>query len=106
VKAGQLAQVRVDAFPFTQFGSIPAKIKALSVYALPADQQNPEPRFPGYVELQRSYLERDGRRYQVGSGQSVQVNVVLRQKRVITLLTDVLDRAFDALRRIRSTSAP
>jgi hypothetical protein len=34
----------------------------------------------------------------------VQVNVVLRQKRVITLLTDVLDRAFDSLRRIRSTT--
>lgn len=105
VKAGQSAQVRVDAFPFTQFGSIPATIKAVSVYALPADPQHAEPRFPGYVALQRSYLERDGRRYQVGSGQSVQVNVVLRQKRVITLLTDVLDRAFDALRRIRSTSS-
>lgn len=106
VKAGQSAQVRVDAFPFTQFGSIPATIKAVSSYALPPDQQNPEPRFPGYVQLQRSFLERDGRRYPIGSGQSVQVNVVLRQKRVITLLTDVLDRAFDSLRRIRSTSTP
>ncbi|MBM5800285.1 MAG: HlyD family efflux transporter periplasmic adaptor subunit [Cyanobacteria bacterium K_DeepCast_35m_m2_023] len=106
VKAGQQAQVRVDAFPFTQFGSIPATIKAVSGYALPADQHNPEPRFPGYVQLQRDFLARDGRRYAIGPGQSVQVNVVLRQKRVITLLTDVLDRAFDALRRIRSTSAP
>ncbi|MFZ9544971.1 MAG: HlyD family efflux transporter periplasmic adaptor subunit, partial [Hylemonella sp.] len=106
VKAGQQAQVRVDAFPYTQFGSIPAVIKAVSVYPLPPDQQNPEPRFPGYVRLERNYLERDGRQYRIGSGQSVQANVVLRQKRVITLLTDVLDRAFDSLRRIRSTSAP
>jgi HlyD family secretion protein len=104
VKAGQSAQVRVDAFPFTQFGSIPGRIRAVSVFALPADQQNPEPRFPGYVTLDRNTLIRDGRRYPVGSGQSVQVNVVLRQKRVITLLTDVLDRAFDSLRRIRSTT--
>lgn len=106
VRPGQRAQVRVDAFPYTQFGSIPATIKAVSAYSLPPDQQHPEPRFPGYVALQRSYLERDGRRYPIGSGQSVQVNVVLRQKRVITLLTDVLDRAFDSLRRIRSSSAP
>jgi HlyD family secretion protein len=104
VKAGQSAQVRVDAFPFTQFGSIPGRIRAVSVFALPADQQNPEPRFPGYVTLDRNTLIRDGRLYPVGSGQSVQVNVVLRQKRVITLLTDVLDRAFDSLRRIRSTT--
>ena len=106
VKPGQTAQVRVDAFPFTQFGSIQGRIRAVSVYALPPDQQNPEPRFPGYVSLDRNALMRDGRRFVVGSGQSVQVNVVLRQKRVITLLTDVLDRAFDSLRRIRSTSSP
>ena len=106
VKKGQKAQIRVDAFPFTQFGSITGGIKAVSVYALPATQQNGQPTFPGYVHLDRNFLEREGVRYQVGSGQSVQVNVVLRQKRVITLLTDVLDRAFDSLRRIRSANSP
>ena len=106
VKPGQRAQIRVDAFPFTQFGSINGRIKAVSVYALPANQQNGQPTFPGYVQLDRNYLERDGVHYQPGSGQSVQVNVVLRQKRVITLLTDVLDRAFDSLRRIRSANSP
>ena len=35
-KKGQKAQIRVDAFPFTQFGSITGRIKAVSVYALPA----------------------------------------------------------------------
>jgi hemolysin D len=102
VKAGQKALVRVDTFPFTQFGSIPGQIKAVSAYSLPPDAQNPQPRFPGFVRLDRTYLERDGRRYPVGPGQSVQVNVVLRQKRVITLITDVFDRAADSMRRIRS----
>ena len=106
VKPGQKAQIRVDAFPFTQFGSITGRIKAVSGYALPATQQNSQPTFPGYVKLDRNYLDREGVHYQVGSGQSVQVNVVLRQKRVITLLTDVLDRAFDSLRRIRSANSP
>ena len=105
VKPGQTAQVRVDAFPFTQFGSIPARIKAVSAYSLPADAQNPQPRFPGYVQLDRNTLERNGQPYAVGPGQSVVVNVVLRQKRVITLLTDAVDRAFDSLRRIRSSSS-
>lgn len=105
VKPGQLAQVRVDTFPFTQFGAIPGRIKAVSSYSLSADAQHTEPRFPAYVSLQRNYLERGGRPYPVGPGQSVQVNVILRQKRVITLLTDVVDRAFDSLRRIRSSSS-
>jgi hemolysin D len=104
VKPGQEAQVRVDAFPFTQFGSIPARIQAVSAYSLPADAQNAQPRFPSYVRLERNHLERNGKEYAVGPGQSVVVNVILRQKRVITLLTDAVDRAFDSLRRIRSSS--
>ena len=105
VKPDQEAQVRVEAFPFTQFGSIPARIQAVSAYSLPPDAQNAQPRFPGYVQLERNYLERNGTKYVVGPGQSVVVNVILRQKRVITLLTDAVDRAFDSLRRIRSSNS-
>lgn len=77
----------------------------MSAYSLPADAQNPQPRFPGFVQLDRNSLERNGKNFAVGPGQSVVVNVVLRQKRVITLLTDAVDRAFDSLRRIRSSSS-
>ena len=42
-------------------------------------------------------------RYPVRSGQSVSVNLVLREKRVITLLTDAVEKALDSLRRIRSS---
>lgn len=105
VKPGQNAEVRVDTFPFTQFGSIPGQVKAVSQYSLPADEANPQRRFPGYVALDRNYLIRNGNRYPVGTGKSVSVNVVLRQKRVISLLTDAVDRALDALRRIRTTSS-
>ena len=104
VKAGQSAEVRVNAFPFTQFGSIPGTIKSVSRFSLPADQKNPQRRFPGYVALERNYLLRQGDTFPVGTGQGVSVNVMLREKRVITLLTDAFGRAFDALRQIRSTS--
>ena len=77
----------------------------MSAYSLPPDAQNAQPRFPGYLQLERNYLERNGTKYVVGPGQSVVVNVILRQKRVITLLTDAVDRAFDSLRRIRSSNS-
>ena len=35
-------------------------------------------------------------------GSTVQVNLILREKRVITLLTDAVEKAIDAMRRIRS----
>lgn len=101
-KPGQLAQVRVDAYPFTQFGSIAGRLKSVGTDTLPPDQQNPLPRFPAYVSLQRPYLEKDNKKYKVSSGQTVSVNLVVREKRVITLLTDAVQKALDSLRRIRS----
>jgi HlyD family secretion protein len=102
-RPGQVAQVRVDAFPFTQFGSIAGQLKSVGTDSLPPDQQNPQPRFPAYVSLERQYLSKEGMRYPVRSGQSVSVNLVLREKRVITLLTDAVEKALDSLRRIRSS---
>ena len=103
-KPGQLAQVRVDAFPFTQFGSIPGRLKGVGTDSLPPDQQNPLPRFPAYVSLDRPYLESNGVKHRIASGQTVSVNLVVRDKRVITLLTDAVQRALDSLRRIRSSA--
>ena len=103
-KPGQEAQVRVDAFPFTQFGAIPGRLKSVGTDSLPPDQQNPQPRFPAYVSLDRPYLEKNGTKHKVSSGQTVSVNLVVRDKRVISLLTDAVQRALDSLRRIRSSS--
>ena len=104
VKQGMPAQIRVDTFPFTQFGSRSGSLKMIGTLPLPPDEQNPQPRFPAYVKLDRDYLSRGSQRFPVSSGQSVQVNLILREKRVITLLTDATDKMFDSLRRIRSNS--
>ena len=104
VKAGMPAQIRVDTFPFTQFGAISGSLKAIGTLPLPPDDQNPQPRFPAYVRLDRDYLSRGSQQFPVSSGQSVQVNLILREKRVITLLTDAAEKMFDSLRRIRTTA--
>ena len=104
VKPGMPAQIRVETFPYTQFGAINGRLKAVGSLPLPPDEHNPQPRFPAYVRLDRDYLLRGSQRFPVSSGQSVQVNLILREKRVITLLTDATDKMFDSLRRIRSTS--
>jgi hemolysin D len=105
VHPGQKAQIRVDAFPYTQFGSITGELKSIGSLPQPPDEQNPQPRFPAYVKLDRDYLSRGSERFPISAGQSVQANLVLRDKRVITLLTDVIQKALDSLRSIRSSSA-
>lgn len=104
LEKGMPAQVRVDAFPYTQFGSIPGALKSIGTLPVEADPQNPQPRFPAYIRLDREYLTKGKDRFSVSAGQSVQANLVLRDKRVISLLTDAVQKAFDSLRRIRSKS--
>ena len=60
------------------------------------------PRFPAYVKIDKEYLEKDGEKYNISAGQSVQVNLILRDKRVISLLTDAVQKV-DSLTRIRSS---
>ena len=96
------AEIRVDAFPFTQFGSIKGQLRLIGEEVLPADQQNPQSRFPAIVSLDEQYLNMNKEKYEIKSGQSVTVNFIVRKKRLITLLTDTIDKTFDALRGIKS----
>ncbi len=96
------AEVRVDAYPFSQFGSIDGQLNIIGNEVLPGDQQNPQSRFPAVVKLNKQYLEMNGKKYKIKSGQSVSVNLIVREKPVITLLTDSIENAFDALRGIKS----
>jgi HlyD family secretion protein len=105
VKLGQDSDVRMDSYPFTEFGSLKGKVSRIANEALPPDEQNQQPRFPVLIQLSKQVLTKNGRSYPLKAGETLTANLVLREKRVITLLTDVIDRAFDALRPIRSPSS-
>tara|TARA_Y100001968_G_C19190528_1_gene634948 strand:+ start:319 stop:708 length:390 start_codon:yes stop_codon:yes gene_type:complete len=105
VRPEMKAQLRVDAYPFTQFGHIPATLKSIGNEVLPADEMSPQTRFPAYLKLDRQYLERNGKRYRVRPGQSVSANLIVRDKPVISLLTDAIEKAWDALRGLKSTKS-
>ncbi len=96
------AQIRVDAYPFTQFGHIPATLKSIGEEVLPANETFPQTRFPAYLELESVYLEKDNKHYVLKPGQSISANLIVRNKPVISLLTDAIEKAFDALRGIKS----
>ena len=96
------AQVRVDAYPFTQFGSIEGEIRSIGEEVLPADSQYSFSRFPAYIKLKKQYLELKGRKHHIRSGQSLSANIIVRDKPIISLLTDAVEKAFDSLRGIKS----
>ena len=96
------AKVRIEAYTFTQFGSVVGILRAIGDDNLPADNWFPYSRFPAYVSLNRQYVERNGSKYFLRSGQSVSVNLLVRRKPLISLLTDALEKTLDSLRLIKS----
>ncbi len=102
LKKDMKAEVRVNAFPFTQFGNIEGKLKLIGKESIKPDQLNPEPRFPVIVDLSKQYLERKGVEYPVNAGQTVSINFVVRNKPVISLLSDALEKAIDSLKGIKT----
>lgn len=102
IKPKMAAEIRVDAYPFTQFGSVNGNLRSIGEESLQPDQFNNQIRFPGYVTLSSQYLEKNNKKYILKSGQTVTVNFIVRDKPLITILTDVIGNSWDSLRGIKT----
>ncbi|NJL88145.1 MAG: HlyD family efflux transporter periplasmic adaptor subunit [Leptolyngbyaceae cyanobacterium SM1_1_3] len=98
VKQGQIVDVRIDAFPYSEFGDVDGKLIRIGSDALPPDQVYPFYRFPAEIELEQQTLNTDGQTLSLQSGMSVTANIKLRKQRVITLLIDLFTRKVDSLK--------
>ena len=101
IKPGQDAKVRVDAFPFTRYGELPGAVSQIAADALAPDATQNFYRFPVKLTLERSFLETDGVKIPLKAGMSVTTNLKLRDKRVISLVSDLLVDQTDSVRSIR-----
>ena len=102
IKPKMKAEIRIDAYPFTQFGSIGGNLRSIGEESLEPDQFNNQIRFPGYVSLENQYLIKNKKKYLLKSGQTVSVNFIVRNKPLITILTDVIENSWDSLRGIKA----
>lgn len=102
IKVNMDAEIRIDAYPFTQFGSVKGNLRSIGEESLNPDQTNNQTRFPGYVSLSKQYLIKNDEKYFLKSGQTVTVNFIVRDKPLITILTDVIENSWDSLRGIKT----
>ena len=100
VRAGQLVQVRVDAFPSSEFGELKGRVLSIGSDVLEPDQTYNFFRFPVTVQLERSALRYKGRDLTLRSGMSISANVVLRQRPVIAIFTQQLLPFWDSLEKL------
>ena len=101
VAKDQKAMVRVDAFPFTRYGELTGYVKTIGADSLPPDNEYSYFRFPVQVDLNKSYLENKGIITPLRSGMAVTANIKLREKSVISLLSDMLVNQVDSVKKIR-----
>jgi len=101
IKSGQQAKVRVDAFPFTRYGELPGSVTQIAADALAPDGSADFYRFPVKLTLERSFLESDGQSIPLKAGMAITTNLKLRDKRVISLVSDLLVDQTDSIRSIR-----
>ena len=101
VKTGQDAKVRVDAFPFSRYGEIPAKVVRIGADALEPTPENNTYRFPVKLDLERSNLISKDTVIPLKSGMAVTTNLKLRDKMVISLISDIFVDQTDSIRSLR-----
>lgn len=101
VKEGMTVDVRIDSFPFSEFGDIKGKLVSIGSDALPPDQIYPFYRFPAKVELQTQQLKVHERNIALQSGMGVSTNIKIRDRTVMSIFADMFSSSVESLKNVR-----
>ena len=101
LKTGETVDVRINSFPFTEYGSVKGKLTRISADAKPADPQNPQDFFTAIVVLNSSQLTKDQKTYQLKPGMAVQGLINTGTRPAISLITDRFNSFLESGKSIR-----
>ncbi|MFM1841378.1 MAG: HlyD family of secretion protein [Cyanobacteriota bacterium] len=102
VRTGMKAEVRIDSFPYSEFGDIKGSVYSIGSDALPPDQTHQFYRFPVRVKLDSQMLKTQDREIPLQSGMSVTANIKVREKRtVLSLFTELFTKKMESLETVR-----
>lgn len=101
ITVNQAAKIRIDAFPFSRYGEIEGKVSQIGAEALSPDTKANYYRFPIKITLNKYFLEDKSVKIPLSSGMSITTNLKLRDKPVISLISDVFVDQFDSVRSLR-----
>ena len=100
-REGMKARVRIDSFPFREFGDIGGSVVSIGSDALAPTQITPYYSFPARIELADQHLLVRGQPVKLQSGMAVTVNMQVRKRTVLSLVIDLLLRPAEKLREVR-----
>lgn len=102
VREGMKVDVRIDSFPYSEFGDIKGKVVGVGSDALPPDETHQYYRFPTKISLDQQKLNIRGKDISLQSGMSVSANIKVREERtVMSLFTELFTNQVESLKQVR-----
>lgn len=99
VRAGQEAAVKLEAFPFTRYGTVPGRVRSISRDAV--QDKDLGLVYVATITLERGYVDADGRRYALAPGLAATVDVKTGTRRIISYLLSPLQTSISQAGRER-----
>lgn len=101
VQPGMATDVKIESFPESEFGSIKGKLVSVGSDALAPTQERPFYAFPAKIQLERQSLLTNGRNLPLQSGMSVNCNIKVRKRTVLSIFLDMFDKKVSSLQNVR-----
>ncbi|AFY60653.1 HlyD family efflux transporter periplasmic adaptor subunit [Synechococcus sp. PCC 6312] len=101
VNSGMRADVRIDSFPFSEFGDIKGELIGIAADALPPTPERNFYSFPARIKLDQQYLKINDKQIPLQSGMAVSANIKIRKRTVMSLITDLFTREVESLNHLR-----
>lgn len=93
--------VRIDSFPFSEFGDVKGEIVWIGSDALPPEEIRPYYSFPAKIRLDKQHLMVKNREVKLQSGMSINANIKVRERTVMSIITDSFAKQIDTLKTVR-----
>lgn len=101
IREGMPVEVRIDAFPFTEFGSVKGVVSKVGSDAVPIDRTGQATAFPVEIRLDKQFLEKRQERFNLTPGMATSANIKIESRAPISFVFGEIVRAFDGLRSAR-----
>jgi hemolysin D len=90
VKVGQQAEVKLETFPFTRYGTVPATVTRISADAVPDEKRGAL--FMATLKLDKSAMTVDGRAIRLSPGMNLTAEVKTGKRRAISYLLNPIEQ--------------
>jgi hemolysin D len=108
VNPGQTAEIKLGTFPYTQYGTIAAKVQTVSADAVTDEKRGTDGKttpggavFPALLTLERKTIQIDGKTLPLTPGMNLTAEIKTGKRRVIEYLLSPVQRAWQESLRER-----